>query len=359
MMPQYAHDCITQHAHAPRASHSLSSVHASWPTLCTSFSLRPTPRVRPVDRCRHLNTCNLAPAQAILLPSEHLQSRTRSGNLAADLETEAVLNIDDDIAVSCATLHRTLAVWRRHPHQLVGWFPRLATGLRGAHTRYRSKITSLLLRAKYNIVLTKGAVMHRRYLDLYSERLPAATRAMVAELRNCEDIAMQFLVSNATGEAPVFVWDPWCAPCQSLPRVVSVRTQTGLAAACHRAPCHSGAETCWCRIHKLDKFSHWQSCTSAANLTQIIVSCRLRDAGAGAMPAVPGISSAGGKHFATRSACIAALQTHFGGMQSLPQRGVWHRPLQRLSPFLDALGTLLPRGRRRPGCRCAMRRSQH
>lgn len=85
---------------------------------------------------------------------------------------------------------------------------------------------------------------------------------------------------------------------------------------------------------------------------------RLRDAGAGSMPAVPGISTTSDRHFDTRSECVAALQRHFSGMAQLPQRSVWHRPLHRLSPLLDALCGLLPfRGGQ--GCSCAMRRLRH
>ena len=102
-------------------------------------------------------------------------------------------------------------VWQRNPDQLAGWFPRLTTTAGSGSAVYLSKLQTLLLHAEYDTILTKGAIMHGKYLRAYSEVMPAAVRDMVAERRNCEDLAMQHLVSSMTGEAPHFVWDPRCA----------------------------------------------------------------------------------------------------------------------------------------------------
>jgi hypothetical protein len=71
-------------------------------------------------------------------------------------------------------------------------------------------LNTLLWRNKYSVILTKGAIFHKRYLEAYSSELPQEVRDMVAKRRNCEDIAMQFVVSSMTDDRPVFVWDPWC-----------------------------------------------------------------------------------------------------------------------------------------------------
>lgn len=39
--------------------------------------------------------------------------------------------------------------------------------------------------------------------------MPEAVLAYVERHRNCEDIAMAFVVANATGSAPVYVPMPW------------------------------------------------------------------------------------------------------------------------------------------------------
>ena len=120
-----------------------------------------------------------------------------------------------------------LQVWDRNSEQLVGWFPRLDAVSRTGRPRYLGKLGTLLWRGRYSIVLTKGAIMHAKYLRTYSEEMPSAVRRLVAERRNCEDIAMQFVVSNATHTAPTTVWAacaamllPVCAqlalPCTAL-----------------------------------------------------------------------------------------------------------------------------------------------
>ena len=40
---------------------------------------------------------------------------------------------------------------------------------------------------------------------MYTNEVPASLREYVARNRNCEDIAMSFLVANATGAPPVWV----------------------------------------------------------------------------------------------------------------------------------------------------------
>ena len=39
----------------------------------------------------------------------------------------AVLSLDDDIMMPCADIERGFAAWRRAPHKIVGFYPRLIT----------------------------------------------------------------------------------------------------------------------------------------------------------------------------------------------------------------------------------------
>lgn len=123
------------------------------------------------------------------------------------IATDAVLSIDDDIIISCRGLEAAFQAWKRNPDQLVGWYPRLASQHHGG-SRYYGKLRSLFWSAEYSIVLTKAAFLHRRYLQAYTEQVPPAVHAMVRRRRNCEDIAMQFLVSSMAATAPTFVWNP-------------------------------------------------------------------------------------------------------------------------------------------------------
>jgi hypothetical protein len=98
-------------------------------------------------------------------------------------------------------------MWQEHPDQLVGWFPRHVYTSASGRGTYLSKLDTLLWRRQYSMILTKGCILHSRYLEEYSLRMPKDVRDMVARRRNCEDIAMQFLVSSMTDDRPVFVWD--------------------------------------------------------------------------------------------------------------------------------------------------------
>lgn len=55
------------------------------------------------------------------------------------------------------------------------------------------------------------------YAYLYSYVMPQAIRDMVDEYINCEDIAMNFLVSHVTRKPPIKVraWDLWTAHVQT------------------------------------------------------------------------------------------------------------------------------------------------
>ena len=54
----------------------------------------------------------------------------------------------------------------------------------------------------------QGAFLHRDYLQHYTEAMPAGIHAHVDAHRNCEDIAMAFLVANVTGTPPEYVRSP-------------------------------------------------------------------------------------------------------------------------------------------------------
>ncbi|KAJ6317762.1 hypothetical protein OIU76_013326 [Salix suchowensis] len=57
----------------------------------------------------------------------------------------------------------------------------------------------------YSMVLSKAAFFHKKYLRMYTNEMPVSIKAFVTKNRNCEDIAMSFLVANATGAPPIWV----------------------------------------------------------------------------------------------------------------------------------------------------------
>ena len=56
-----------------------------------------------------------------------------------------------------------------------------------------------------SMVLPSGMVFHRKYLDMYTNKLPDEARETVDFLINCDDILFNFMVANVTKQAPVFV----------------------------------------------------------------------------------------------------------------------------------------------------------
>lgn len=118
--------------------------------------------------------------------------------------TEAVLSADDDVFVSCRDLAAMVDAWSASPRQMLGPAPRLIAKAEDGAYRYL-RWWHVWWNGHYSLVLTKLAVFHRDYLDAYADntnRIMTDVRKYVDEHRNCEDIAMSFLVANATRAPP-------------------------------------------------------------------------------------------------------------------------------------------------------------
>ncbi|KAK6933038.1 Glycosyl transferase 64 domain [Dillenia turbinata] len=125
-----------------------------------------------------------------------------------NLKQDAVFSIDDDVIFPCSSVDFAFNVWRSAPDTMVGFVPRM-------HWVDKSKGNgdqfiyggwwSVWWTGTYSMVLSKAAFFHKKYLRLYTEDMPASIREYTAKNRNCEDIAMSFLVANATGAPPIWV----------------------------------------------------------------------------------------------------------------------------------------------------------
>jgi hypothetical protein len=123
-----------------------------------------------------------------------------------DIPTDIVLSIDDDLIINCETLQFAARVWQSSPRSLVGFSPRIAqvdhaTGntqyMRWQHTWWNGL---------YSIVLTKVCFMHKDFLFKYAATVPQAVLTYVDVHRNCEDLAMAFLVAqDPTSMGPTWV----------------------------------------------------------------------------------------------------------------------------------------------------------
>jgi hypothetical protein len=56
----------------------------------------------------------------------------------------------------------------------------------------------------YSIVLTKAAMLHRDYLNMYDNIIPKSFLDFIDSHRNCEDIAMAYIISEKSQRPPVW-----------------------------------------------------------------------------------------------------------------------------------------------------------
>jgi hypothetical protein len=129
------------------------------------------------------------------------------------IETEAVLSVDDDAHLRHDEIMFGFRVWREQRDRVVGFPGRFhALDLNHGGWLYNSNYSCEL-----SMVLTGAAFVHKYYLYLYSYWLPQAIRDKVDQYMNCEDIAMNFLVSHVTNKPPVKVTSRWTFRCPGCP----------------------------------------------------------------------------------------------------------------------------------------------
>lgn len=140
-----------------------------------------------------------APIYVVNQPSRSLNDRFLPRE--AVIATQSVLVCDDDVEIDAEALCFALRVWAQHGgRRIVGFFARshefeLDTGS-WIYTVHPDR---------YSIVLTKLMIVATEYLFLYTCEAPPGVKQFVEDNRNCEDIAMNFLVADRTGAGPLLV----------------------------------------------------------------------------------------------------------------------------------------------------------
>ncbi|MQL92100.1 hypothetical protein Taro_024715 [Colocasia esculenta] len=111
------------------------------------------------------------------------------------IKNRAVLELDDDIMMTCDDLERGFRVWREHPEGIVGFFPGLADGnpLKYQDEKYARSQNG------YNMILTGAAFMDSQLaFERYWSEEARRGRELVDKFFNCEDILMNFLYANVS-----------------------------------------------------------------------------------------------------------------------------------------------------------------
>ncbi|KAK5966942.1 hypothetical protein GCK32_003964 [Trichostrongylus colubriformis] len=131
------------------------------------------------------------------------------------IRTEAILSLDDDIDLKQHEIIFAFRVWRENRHRIVG-FPARYHARYGEEMYYNSNHTCQL-----SIILTGAAFLHKAYLHAYTNEMPEAIRRHVDQVTNCEDIAMNFLVSHLTREPPIKTTSKWTIRCPTCTETLS------------------------------------------------------------------------------------------------------------------------------------------
>ena len=119
-----------------------------------------------------------------------------------EIETEAILSIDDDILMLTEDeVEFAFEVWREFPDRIVGFPSRIHKwDNKTMCWKYESEWMN-----EISMVLTGGAFYHKYWNYAYTVKMPQDVKEWVDNHINCEDVAMNFLVSNITRKAPIKV----------------------------------------------------------------------------------------------------------------------------------------------------------
>lgn len=118
-----------------------------------------------------------------------------------EFSSDAVFHVDDDCPHMCETLSDMFQLWRTDPDGMVGTSPRLMDLESGGRDAWFAP----LLMGMYNIVfLTKGAVIHKKFLEEYWKDTWKPMRE-VADRYNCaEDVLFSIVHMTAVGTDHVY-----------------------------------------------------------------------------------------------------------------------------------------------------------
>ncbi|KAI8391814.1 glycosyl transferase family 64 domain-containing protein [Radiomyces spectabilis] len=136
-----------------------------------------------------------------ILPQE-FDSLNNRFNPVAELQTEAVYILDDDIFVDLKDLAFTFKVWQSRKDSVVGHFPRYHSY---DPETYKAVYKVPFRENKYSMVLTKSMFIHSDYLFAYTCVLDSALHHHVDNILNCEDISFSMMASGLSAAGPLAV----------------------------------------------------------------------------------------------------------------------------------------------------------
>jgi hypothetical protein len=125
------------------------------------------------------------------------------------IQTDSILSLDDDSFLRHDEIEYAFRVWKENRARLVGFISRSHK----VDTFEYDAVSS----CSYSMILTGAAFLHRWYLDFYTNIMSELIREYIRIHMNCEDIAMNFLISYLTKQSPIKIGNRqtfYCYQCE-------------------------------------------------------------------------------------------------------------------------------------------------
>ena len=104
----------------------------------------------------------------------------------------------------CFTNLKVANILQKQPYKIAGFSFRSHSSDSNGHYFYRNKVHEPL----YSMILTKAAFLHKEYMRKFSETLGPEILNMIDSFMNCEDIAMNVVISDHCKCAAAMRIDP-------------------------------------------------------------------------------------------------------------------------------------------------------
>eukprot|EP00591_Stephanopyxis_turris_P004054 CAMPEP_0195511072 /NCGR_PEP_ID=MMETSP0794_2-20130614/3526_1 /TAXON_ID=515487 /ORGANISM="Stephanopyxis turris, Strain CCMP 815" /LENGTH=494 /DNA_ID=CAMNT_0040638615 /DNA_START=143 /DNA_END=1627 /DNA_ORIENTATION=- len=152
------------------------------------------------------------PSGKVVVEKHTENSLNERFNVLLPTPTLGILSIDDDVLRPCKAIDSGFFKWVQSPDRMVGFDARIHDD---SEEKWKYGGLSLSKESNaYSMVLTRFSFLHRDYLEMYISVLPQHILNMVAKNLNCEDIAMDLLVSSLTNGKPPLLADYWAVQSQ-------------------------------------------------------------------------------------------------------------------------------------------------
>jgi hypothetical protein len=126
------------------------------------------------------------------------------------IQTDCILSLDDDSFLRHDEIEYAFRIWKENRSRLIGFISR-------SHKSNTLEYDASSSSCSYSMILTGAAFLHRWYLDFYTHIMSEYIREYIQLNMNCEDIAMNFLISYLTKQSPIKIGNRktfYCYKCQ-------------------------------------------------------------------------------------------------------------------------------------------------